>query len=232
MKLKMAQLVEKTGVPKSTILYYIKEGLLPQPQKLKQNVCLYDPEYVERIKFLKFLQQNYGKSIAELKAAVCTHGYDFSKGSDILIDFLEKLSGTKADSAKMNIVQLSEYTGVDQGLIMELIAKKILVPMIEGIYDEKDAQMAVIFAKLIASGWSIDFFEPYSKLAGELASFSSGKILEMKKRLKEEGDVDNQNYHLMFDLALNVQPYIINRLGILEHKKVGQNGLEEGSEKG
>ena len=146
MKLKMAQLVEKTGVPKSTILYYIKEGLLPQPQKLKQNVCLYDPEYVERIKFLKFLQQNYGKSIAELKAAVCTHGYDFSKGSDILIDFLEKLSGTKADSAKMNIVQLSEYTGVDQGLIMELIAKKILVPMIEGIYDEKDAQMAVIFA--------------------------------------------------------------------------------------
>lgn len=232
MKLKMAQLVEKTGVPKSTILYYIKEGLLPQPQKLKQNVCLYDPEYVERIKFLKFLQQNYGKSIAELKAAVCAHEYDFSKGSDILIDFLEKLSGTKADSAKMNIVQLSEYTGVDQGLIMELIAKKILVPMIEGIYDEKDAQMAVIFAKLIASGWSIDFFERYSKLAGELASFSSGKILEMKKRLKEEGDVDNQNYHLMFDLALNVQPYIINRLGILEHKKVGQNGLEEGSEKG
>ena len=69
-------------------------------------------------------------------------------------------------------------------------------------------------------------------MAGELASFSSGKILEMKKRLKEEGDVDNQNYHLMFDLALNVQPYIINRLGILEHKKVGQNGLEEGSEKG
>jgi hypothetical protein len=46
------------------------------------------------------------------------------------------------------------------------------------------------------------------------------------------GDVDNQNYHLMFDLALNVQPYIINRLGILEHKKVGQNGLEEGSKKG
>ena len=87
----MAQLVEMTGVPKSTILYYIKEGLLPQPEKIKQNVCLYDPEYVERIKFLKFFQNNYGKSIAELKAAVCTHGYDFSKGSDILIDFLEKL---------------------------------------------------------------------------------------------------------------------------------------------
>ena len=70
----MAQLVEMTGVPKSTILYYIKEGLLPQPEKIKQNVCLYDPEYVERIKFLKFLQNNYGKSIAELKAAVCADG--------------------------------------------------------------------------------------------------------------------------------------------------------------
>ena len=229
MKLKMAQLVEKTGVPKSTILYYIKEGLLPQPEKLKQNVCLYDPEYVERIKFIKFLQNNYGKTITELKSAVCSHGYDFSKGSDILIDFLEKLSGTRSDSSKMNLTQLSEETGVDKKLIKELLDKKILVPMVDGVYDEKDAQMVVIFSNLLQSGWSIDFFEKYSILAGELAAFSSKKILEMKKRLLENGDVDNQNYHLMFDLALNVQPYIINRLGIMEHKKIAYN---EGGEKG
>ena len=42
MKLKMAQLVEMTGVPKSTILYYIKEGLLPQPEKIKQTIIRND----------------------------------------------------------------------------------------------------------------------------------------------------------------------------------------------
>ena len=101
--------------------------------------------------------------------------------------------------------------------------------MVDGVYDEKDAQMVVIFSNLLQSGWSIDFFEKYSILAGELAAFSSKKILEMKKRLLENGDVDNQNYHLMFDLALDVQPYIINRLGIMEHKKIAYN---EGGEKG
>lgn len=232
MKLKMAQLVEMTGVPKSTILYYIKEGLLPQPEKIKQNVCLYDPEYVERIKFLKFLQNNYGKSIAELKAAVCTHGYDFSKGSDILIDFLEKLSGTTADSKKMNLAQLTEKTGVDKKIIKELVDKKIIVPLIDGVFDEKDAQMLVIFDNLIKIGWSVEFFEKYSMLAGELAAYSSKKVLEMKKRLKEDGDIDNQNYHLMFEVPLSVQPYIINRLGILEHKKSGQEPVVEVNEKG
>jgi len=38
MDYKMSELVAKTNVPKSTILYYIKEELLPQPVKVKANL--------------------------------------------------------------------------------------------------------------------------------------------------------------------------------------------------
>ena len=42
-RLRMADLVEATGVPKSTILYYVAEGLLPEPVRPKPNVAYYDP---------------------------------------------------------------------------------------------------------------------------------------------------------------------------------------------
>jgi len=55
MALKMKDLIAKSGESKSTILYYIKEGLLPQPQKPKPNVHLYDEVCIDIIKFIKYL---------------------------------------------------------------------------------------------------------------------------------------------------------------------------------
>lgn len=225
MKIKMAELVERTGVPKSTILYYIKEGLLPQPERIKQNVCLYDESFVERIKFIKYLQSTYGKTITELKAAVCTHGYDFSKGSDILIEFLEKLSGSPASSIKMDIKELCLKTGLKESFVQELVEKNILVPLVEGLFDEKDAEMALLYSGLCDVGWGVDFFARYAELSRELASFSIKKVVEMKKKLKESGDCNNKAHHLMFEIPLSIQPYIINRLGMAEHKKITQEEI-------
>jgi len=47
MALKMKELIAQSGESKSTILYYVKEGLLPQPSKPKPNVHLYDESSVE-----------------------------------------------------------------------------------------------------------------------------------------------------------------------------------------
>lgn len=228
MKIKMAELVERTGVPKSTILYYIKEGLLPQPERLKQNVCLYDLEYVDRIKFIKYLQNNYGKSIAELKAVACSHGYDFSHGCDILIEFLERLSGAPADSEKMTLRQLCEKTGVEPSFVNELVSKSIIIPLVEGEFDEKDAEMVMLFRDLLGIGWDVEFFEKYAELSRKLAHFSTKKIREMKKRLADEGSMKNEAHHLMFELPLNIQPYIINRLSMLEYRRMS---MEDESKK-
>ncbi len=230
-KLKMAQLVEKTGVPKSTILYYIKEGLLPEPERVKQNVCLYNIEYVERIKFIKFLQNTYGKSISELKASICSHGYDFSRGSDILIEFLEKLSGTPANSIKMTAKELSEKIGIDENFISELVSKKIIIPLAEDVFDEKDAEMILIYEKLILAGWEMEFFEKYVEISRQLANFSIPKVLEMKKKIQTSGDLNNELHHLMFEVPLSVQPYIINRLGMLEHKRIAHEQETGGCDK-
>jgi len=220
MKIKMAELVEKTNVPKSTILYYIKEGLLPEPERIKQNVCLYDECYIEHIKFIKFLQTAYGRSIAEIKHSMCSYGYDFSKGSDLLIGFLEKLSGTSANSVKIGKEELAAKSGVDEKFIDLILEKELLAPLSEGFFDEKDVEILISYKKLIDGGWSIEFFEKYMALSKELAKYTIAETAKIKKKLRSNGGIDNAMQHLMFEVPLNIGPYIINRLGIQEYQKI------------
>jgi DNA-binding transcriptional MerR regulator len=52
-------LVHRTRVSKETVHYYIREGLLPKPRKQGRNIAEYDDGYVERIRFIKELQESY-----------------------------------------------------------------------------------------------------------------------------------------------------------------------------
>jgi DNA-binding transcriptional MerR regulator len=57
--LKIRELVQRVSVSKETIHYYIREGLLPKPRKQGRNIAEYDASYVERIRFIKELQERY-----------------------------------------------------------------------------------------------------------------------------------------------------------------------------
>lgn len=65
--LKMQDLVQATGIPKSTILHYLNEGLLPEPVKTSRNMAYYSPACVERISFIKVMQSKYRLSLAIIK---------------------------------------------------------------------------------------------------------------------------------------------------------------------
>jgi DNA-binding transcriptional MerR regulator len=56
--LKMNELVRLSGESKSTLIYYLNDGLLPQPQRPKPNVALYDEKCLEIIKFIRYLQNS------------------------------------------------------------------------------------------------------------------------------------------------------------------------------
>jgi DNA-binding transcriptional MerR regulator len=53
----MGALAEASGVPAATIKHYLREGLLPAPVKTSRNSAWYSPEYVDRIKLIKRLQE-------------------------------------------------------------------------------------------------------------------------------------------------------------------------------
>jgi DNA-binding transcriptional MerR regulator len=55
--LRMGELAEASGVPVPTIKHYLREGLLPEPVKTSRNMAYYPPEFVERIRLIKRLQE-------------------------------------------------------------------------------------------------------------------------------------------------------------------------------
>jgi len=65
--LKIRDLVKHTGVSKETVHYYIREGLLPKPRKRGRNTAEYDDSYVERIRFIRELQDHYFLPLAVIK---------------------------------------------------------------------------------------------------------------------------------------------------------------------
>ncbi|HEX2414149.1 MAG TPA: MerR family transcriptional regulator, partial [Thermoleophilaceae bacterium] len=58
--LKMKELAEASGVSAGTIKHYLREGLLGSGAdvvKTSRNMAYYPPDYVERIKLIKQLQE-------------------------------------------------------------------------------------------------------------------------------------------------------------------------------
>ena len=68
--MKISELVKKTGVPKETIHFYIREGLLRKPRKSGVNSAEYGERYVDQIQLIKDLRDNYYLPIPEIKKIV------------------------------------------------------------------------------------------------------------------------------------------------------------------
>jgi DNA-binding transcriptional MerR regulator len=75
--MKISQLVKRTGVPKETIHFYIREGLLRKPRKSGVNSAEYNETYVDQIQLIKDLRDNYYLPIPEIKKII----KDFRKQS-------------------------------------------------------------------------------------------------------------------------------------------------------
>ena len=55
--LKMRELAAASGVSPGTVKHYLREGLLPEPVRTSRNMAYYPPEFVDRIKLIKQLQE-------------------------------------------------------------------------------------------------------------------------------------------------------------------------------
>jgi len=72
--LKMSELVARSGVEKSTIQHYLREGLLPGPAKRPhRNMAYYSPSLVERIGLIRQLQTEQRLPLGRIKQLLVDH---------------------------------------------------------------------------------------------------------------------------------------------------------------
>ena len=71
--MKISELAKRTGVPKETIHYYIREGVLRKPRKTGKNIADYNETYVDQIRIIKGLQDNYYLPLSVIKKIIKHH---------------------------------------------------------------------------------------------------------------------------------------------------------------
>ncbi len=65
--MKIGELVKCSGVPKTTIRYYINNGLLPDPVKTSQTMAYYDERHVKRLNDIRSMMEKEKLPLAALK---------------------------------------------------------------------------------------------------------------------------------------------------------------------
>lgn len=68
--MKISELMDRTGVSKETIHYYIREGVLQKPRKTGKNTADYSQTHVDQIKTIKSLRENYFLPIPVIKKLI------------------------------------------------------------------------------------------------------------------------------------------------------------------
>lgn len=206
---KISEVVEKTNVPKSTILYYIKEGLLPEAHKIKSNVHKYSNDHIELIKYIKYMQEQMGSSIDEIKSALEKKNDSFSSSYTMIEPLMNTLSGESINLQHYTKEEFIEHFDVDRVLLDQLLIDNILMPIHEDSYTQKEVSIVNLVEDFMDVGVDYDILKEYVKHAQIISKLEQ----KMQKDLCDVKDDENFStlWKMMFETLFNTKEYIFNR---------------------
>ncbi|MBU0993214.1 MAG: MerR family transcriptional regulator [Proteobacteria bacterium] len=71
--LKISEVEKLTGIPRSTIHFYLREGLLHPPEKSGKTMAYYDESHLDRLKLIQQLKNEMGFPVKFIKKKIATH---------------------------------------------------------------------------------------------------------------------------------------------------------------
>jgi AcrR family transcriptional regulator len=103
-------LIRESGVARSLIHYYLREGLLPPPVKSGKTVALYTDVHLEILKFIRRLRDEYNMPIAGIrKEAKLRYDKYWDSPEKQIATSREKQGATKGEKQKARIIEKAIY---------------------------------------------------------------------------------------------------------------------------
>ena len=183
--LRMKELAEATGLPKSAILHYVAQGLLPEPVRTGPNMAYYDPACIERIKYIKTIQSRYAFPLGKIKMILARR--DQGKDAVPLIELSETIFGS-ADGTPLNEAAFRDATGLSSKQIKALIESALLLPLEKGWYNEQDAAIGRIYARGLALGITVSDMAFYAVAAKQIVDEEMRLRARFTAHLPEDQD--------------------------------------------
>ncbi|MGE5258642.1 MAG: MerR family transcriptional regulator, partial [Hyphomicrobiales bacterium] len=139
----MNELTAVTGVPKSTILFYLSQQLLPEPLKTSPNMAYYDPVCVERIKLIQQMQARHRLSISEIRR--CLEDKDRGNDLGVYLQLNEEVFGPSGSKRLLDTKAFRRETGLSASQLEDLQQARLLLPLEEGRFDVEDVRMGRMY---------------------------------------------------------------------------------------
>jgi DNA-binding transcriptional MerR regulator len=169
--LKISELSKMTGVAKSTILFYVKKGLLPEPVKTSPNMAWYSEECVDKINFIKEMQNRKFVPLDHIKRMMEAIDQD-NLHPEMLLNLNKVLFEDKSpDDPVYTRKEFLKETGLNEEYLQKLEKLNLIIPTEddgEQVYGLEDVQTASGLSKMKKFGITPEDLEYYPRLIAEI----------------------------------------------------------------
>lgn len=205
--LRMKELMAASGLPKSTLLYYVEHGLLPAPVKTSPNMAYYHPSCVERAPFIKDLQVNHRLPLDKIKKLLDLR----DQGQEVapLVEMLHLIFGPTPERL-LSLKELCRRSGLSREEVEAWRTAGLLRPRQEHGFDQQDLAMAVSLAGAGRRGITPRDLAFYPRLGREIVA----REMKLRGRLIRRLELpDNIQVTMqMVRAARATRAYVIDRI--------------------
>jgi DNA-binding transcriptional MerR regulator len=148
--LRMGELAEASGVPAPTIKHYLREGLLPEPVKTSRNMAYYPPEFVDRIKLIKQLQEERFMPLRAIKSVLD----EDPERARALVELEDRIldRALAGERTRTSAAEVRERYGVPKDVLDRLEKLEVLSPNSRG-YSPSDIKIIEAISRFRAGGY-------------------------------------------------------------------------------
>ena len=135
--LKMSELAERSGVSAGTIKHYLREGLLPEPVRTSRNMAYYPPDFVDRIRVIKRLQEERFMPLKLIKGVLDEDPERVEALIELEDRILERAVTARAEDRRVSAAETRRRYEIPQNVLDRLAELGVLSPTSRG-YDADD----------------------------------------------------------------------------------------------
>ncbi len=151
--LKMKELAEASGVSSGTIKHYLREGLLGGGEavvKTSRNMAYYPPDFVERIKLIKQLQEERFMPLAVIKSMLD----EDPERAQALVELEDRIleRALAGERKRISAAELRRRYSIPQEVLKRLAELEVLTPTSRG-YGPRDVEIVEAISRFRAGGY-------------------------------------------------------------------------------
>jgi len=227
--LRMKEVVEKTGVNKSTILHYIHLGLLPEPIRTSKNMAYYPDSYLVLLAIIRALQGKYHLPLLVIKSILDCMGPEPSMEKALHkyeVFYKTEFPTPEGGDRTYNRQEFLEATGLTGDALQYLEQNHLLIPIEEDIYNADDFTVAQYYFFAKEHHIPLERMEFLPRLATQLTleaqKFHSHAV--QGRSQKEEWEIT----HFLSSHLKSYHFYLLRRLFDMTVKTMGKPENETG----